>query len=82
MVQILVRNFEWILFIKKQIMNVCLGFDVVGVNLVIAAFDAALVCTLWICYWLTRSGKLVDVVEAHMGGGGLLWVHVWGLSPI
>ena len=31
-------------------MNECLGFDVVGVNLVIAAFDAALVCTLWICY--------------------------------
>ena len=69
MVHLLVRNFEWMLFIKKQIVNECLGFDVVGVNLVIAAFDAALVCTLWICYWLTRRGKLVDVVEAHMGRG-------------
>ena len=27
-------------------------------------------------------GSKDDVVEAHMGGGGLLWVHVWGLSPI
>ena len=34
---------------KKKIMNKCLGFDVVGVNLVIAAFDATLVCILWIC---------------------------------
>ena len=31
---------------KKKIMNKCLGFDVVGVNLVIAAFYATLACTI------------------------------------
>ena len=30
-------------------LNECLGVDVVGMNLVIVAFDATLVCTLWIC---------------------------------
>ena len=30
-------------------LNECLGVDVVGVNLVMVAFDATLVCTRWIC---------------------------------
>ena len=33
-------------YLSKKIMNKCLGFDVVGVNLVIAAFDATLVCII------------------------------------